>query len=361
MQLSSPAASVWICCEDSRRSGTVPHSVRGCHVAHPHTVSAWWLDRTPFDASQFGADDDDDDDDDHDHDDDHTKDHVSLPDLVLDPETHVLSLLNARDDVVRAFTLSIERFVCIGRDERELESVLDEAARLRCTTFVVLLAPRTVVDVCRVVVPRGELLESVQLFSDVRELALADYDERPIDVAQLDFASVRRRVLLPLDDAGGGASFLCSQGCGGQFTHFLPQTRYAIDLECAVGTPVRSVADGVVREVKCDVTARGAHTLNLWQYNIVIVEHDDGTFADFVHVRAHSAVVRVGERVRAGQQLCESGDVGFCPVPHLHFQLAESGANDALPVPFVFRADDDASKLFLPMAGQRCNTSGLAL
>jgi len=92
---------------------------------------------------------------------------------------------------------------------------------------------------------------------------------------------------------------------------------------------------------------------------MISVAHDDGTFADFVHVRAHSATVHVGDRVTRGQKLCESGNVGFCPVPHLHFQLAESAANDALPVPFVFYADNDPNHLFLPMAGQSCNSSGI--
>lgn len=320
----------------------------------------WWLDRTPFDPTEFGDDDDDDDD----------VDYLNeLPDLSLDPETHVLSLLNARDDVVRAFTLSIDRLQCIGAARRPLQQCAKErtdaadAAPL-CTTFVVVVPPRTVVDVCRVVVPRGESVESVELFSDIRELPLADYVARPLDVDALDLAAVRHRVALPLADDNAGASpltFRCSQGCGGHFTHFLPQTRFAIDLECPVGTTVRAVADGVVREVKCDVTNSGAHTLNLWHYNMISVEHDDGTFADFVHVRAHSAVVQVGERVTRGQKLCESGNVGFCPVPHLHFQLAESAANDALPVQFVFYADNDPNQLFLPMAGQSVNTRGIVL
>lgn len=344
-------SSLLQCEEDATHSGALPHTVTGCHVAHPSTRQIWWLDQTPFDASEFFENDGSD------------SDSVELPDLSLDPDSHVLSLLNSRDDVLRAFTLSIENFQCLGIDRRPLQqcpcdsSEPERIGRL-CTTFVVVVPPRTVFDVCHVVIPRGESVESVQLFSDIRELPLADYVVRPLDVAALDVATVRHRVALPLD-SNAISSFRCSQGCGGHFTHFLPQTRFAIDLECPIGTTVRAVADGVVREVKCDVTSSGAHTLNLWRYNIVSVEHDDGTYADFVHVRANSAVVSVGERVSRGQKLCESGNVGFCPVPHLHFQLAESSADDALPVPFVFIADNDPNHYFLPMAGQFCNTHGL--
>jgi hypothetical protein len=189
-----------------------------------------------------------------------------------------LSLLNARDDVCarihfvnRSFSMSRRSLgVRCNSAPSERTDASQNAAPL-CTTFVVVVPPRTVVDVCRVVVPRGESVESVQLFSDIRELPLADYVARPLDVAALDLAAVRHRVALPLDTQRNGASpltFRCSQGCGGHFTHFLPQTRFAIDLECPVGTTVRAVADGVVREVKCDVTSSGAHTLNLWHYNI---------------------------------------------------------------------------------------------
>ena len=48
---------------------------------------------------------------------------------------------------------------------------------------------------------------------------------------------------------------------------------------------------------------------------------DSGETVEYVHVRAHSARVCAGERVRRGQVLCESGDAGFCPVPHLHIEV----------------------------------------
>ena len=123
---------------------------------------------------------------------------------------------------------------------------------------------------------------------------------------------------------------------------------------------VRSVAAGVVREVRCAVRASGPHVRHLWQYNVISVAHDDGSFADYVHIKADSARVVVGERVDAGAPLCESGSVGFCPTPHLHLQLSESADDNALPVPFAFRADNDSSVVFMPRAGQRCNASGVA-
>ena len=63
---------------------------------------------------------------------------------------------------------------------------------------------------------------------------------------------------------GGEGPFLCSQGFGGQFTHFYPSTFHAVDLECAVGTPVLAVADGVVVEVHQDAEVTGVRWPVLW-------------------------------------------------------------------------------------------------
>lgn len=59
--------------------------------------------------------------------------------------------------------------------------------------------------------------------------------------------------------------------------------------------------------------------------------------ARYVHVAAESAAVAVGDRVSAGDVLCASGAVGFCPEPHLHIELHLDGAKDAPSVPFSLR------------------------
>ncbi|KAL3916580.1 MAG: hypothetical protein SGPRY_006759, partial [Prymnesium sp.] len=56
---------------------------------------------------------------------------------------------------------------------------------------------------------------------------------------------------------------------------------------------------------------------------------------EYVHIRANSATVRVGERVRRGQKLCESGDAGFCPTPHLHIQA--QNPNQTITLTLILR------------------------
>lgn len=67
--------------------------------------------------------------------------------------------------------------------------------------------------------------------------------------------------------------------------------------------------------------------------------------------------MKAGERVFRGQPLCETGNVGFCPVPHLHFQCHDTAKNDAPTVPFVFEAED-GKDVFEPISGSFYNSKG---
>ena len=64
---------------------------------------------------------------------------------------------------------------------------------------------------------------------------------------------------------------------------------------------------------------------------------DDGQFVEYVHIETNSAIVKVGDHVQRGQHICNSGDVGFCPRPHLHIQMHNSDKKDAPTIPFGFK------------------------
>lgn len=88
----------------------------------------------------------------------------------------------------------------------------------------------------------------------------------------------------------------------------------------------------------------------------VTVLQDDGLLAEYVHVLAGSALVSVGDRVASGQQLCASGDAGFCPSPHLHLQLQE-GEGDSAPT-VLFALLDDENSPYFPVAGKFYGPTG---
>jgi murein DD-endopeptidase MepM/ murein hydrolase activator NlpD len=125
------------------------------------------------------------------------------------------------------------------------------------------------------------------------------------------------------------------QGYGGRFSHTDPQNRYAVDFAADLGTPVLAARDGVVMQVERDFDKAG---LNLEKYggraNFVRILHDDGTMAVYAHLQEGGVLVRLGQRVRAGQQIGLSGNTGFTTGPHLHFvvQVNRGMRLESIPV-----------------------------
>ncbi|TWI06338.1 uncharacterized protein DUF4124 [Luteimonas cucumeris] len=112
------------------------------------------------------------------------------------------------------------------------------------------------------------------------------------------------------------------QGFGGRFSHGSEENRYALDFAAAIGTPVMAARSGVVMQVESDFAQAG---LSEEEYggraNFVRILHDDGTMALYAHLQPGGALVRVGQRVRQGQQIGLSGNTGFTSGPHLHFEV----------------------------------------
>jgi murein DD-endopeptidase MepM/ murein hydrolase activator NlpD len=139
-------------------------------------------------------------------------------------------------------------------------------------------------------------------------------------------------------------------------THMFAQTRHALDFRCPVGTPVVAVGDGEVVDVRQDADSSGIHVGNLFEWNSVMIRVDSVTppvFVEYVHIQKDSVVVKKGERVVGGQTICSSGNVGFCPEPHLHIQAHDSDETNAPTIPFGFNLQgrDKESKV-VPKAGE---------
>jgi len=105
-----------------------------------------------------------------------------------------------------------------------------------------------------------------------------------------------------------------------------------LDFEVPVGTPVRAIADGVVREVSS--TIRGG--LYLW------LGHGGGYHSGYHHlseVYASAASAKAGQTVTAGDVVCLSGDSGTNTTgPHLHLTVRGPGPaadNRIDPRPFA--------------------------
>lgn len=84
------------------------------------------------------------------------------------------------------------------------------------------------------------------------------------------------------------------------------------DFAAGIGTPIKSVAPGVV------IAAR-PHKIARLHGNFVCVDHGQGVISIYIHM--NSIEVKKGDRVEAGQKLGTVGRTGRANGPHLHFGI----------------------------------------
>lgn len=142
--------------------------------------------------------------------------------------------------------------------------------------------------------------------------------------------AVAYRYAVPL---GAGVPVRIDQGPNGP-THDRPQSRYAMDFAVPDGTPVAAARGGLVVDVEMGYTEGALDPALDGRANVVRIEHDDGTMALYAHLAPHSARVRLGDRVVAGQRLADSGHTGYASGPHLHFAVQVNEDFNLVSIPF---------------------------
>lgn len=102
-------------------------------------------------------------------------------------------------------------------------------------------------------------------------------------------------------------------------------THYGLDIANRIGTPIRSVGAGTV------ISAGPASGFGLW----VRVRLNDGTTTVYGHI--NKALVRVGQRVDAGDVIAELGNRGKSTGPHLHFETIAADGRRVDPLTWLER------------------------
>ena len=90
-----------------------------------------------------------------------------------------------------------------------------------------------------------------------------------------------------------------------------------LDFPAAKGTPMLAAADGTVVIAK--------NYANSYAGKYPVIDHGNGIFTRYLH--ADNVTVKVGQRVRRGQQIGTVGDTGTTSsAPHVHFDVKLSPA-----------------------------------
>jgi murein DD-endopeptidase MepM/ murein hydrolase activator NlpD len=131
-------------------------------------------------------------------------------------------------------------------------------------------------------------------------------------------------------------------------THKDAMLRYAVDFGVRKGTLVLAARAGVVIEVRDGFSVGRPDPALAEKVNFISIIHDDGTFAQYVHLAPGGVLVRPGEKVEESQPVGYSGNTGFSGGPHLHFDLRRAVirpdgtvTQESLPVSFFCRGTEE--------------------
>ncbi|MBV7435604.1 M23 family metallopeptidase [Cardiobacteriaceae bacterium TAE3-ERU3] len=157
---------------------------------------------------------------------------------------------------------------------------------------------------------------------------------------------------------------------------FRPATSFS-----SFGEPVYAVADGVV--VSCDQQlndhrSRSSYPALLFMMtlealvrsilpprftlgNHIVIDHGNGVYSLYAHLRKGSAWVKIGDSISQGAVIAEIGNTGNSSEPHLHFQLMDRKyAASAAGIPFQLSdiRDEEGNRIAIPETGKCFSTAG---
>lgn len=119
--------------------------------------------------------------------------------------------------------------------------------------------------------------------------------------------------------------WIMGQGNDTTFTH-KGDAKYAFDFKAAAGTTVKAARGGTVLLVKENQTGNSFNSsaCSNCDANAVVIRHQDGTEAAYLHMPFNGVLVEKWSQVRRGDSIAKVGSTGYSSEPHLHFQAQNS-------------------------------------
>lgn len=134
-----------------------------------------------------------------------------------------------------------------------------------------------------------------------------------------------------------GASYRILQGQDGSFTHNTDANRFAIDIATAVGDTVFAARGGKVGYAYDESSYGGNNAAYLDYANTIMILHEDGTIAQYSHLKQNGVLVEMGDTVKMGEPIGLSGNTGFISGEHLHLNVFEPLNNGTKSVFISFK------------------------
>ena len=129
-----------------------------------------------------------------------------------------------------------------------------------------------------------------------------------------------------------GQTWRITQGPFGSFSHW-GRSIHAWDAAPETNRLVAAMRPGTV-------TARDlglGQTPRLRSFgNYVTIDHGDGEYSHYAHLKTRTFLVKTGDRVDAGQPLAEVGNSGYSFGVHLHVHVTRAPKIAAMSIPFRF-------------------------
>lgn len=196
----------------------------------------------------------------------------------------------------------------------------------------------------RVLPPKG-IVTLFEFEARTREEALAEIRER---YRLRSFMGDPTRMRPDLDHRyrlpfAAGRRYRLSQGFHGEQSHTGEASRYALDFQLEIGDPVHAARAGTVVRAVDWFSERVDDRSRIDEVNLIVVEHDDGTLAHYVHLDHDSVRVAEGDKIERGQYIADVGLTGFTRGPHLHFVVCRE-RDISIPVRFEGYDGTDLSK-----------------
>jgi murein DD-endopeptidase MepM/ murein hydrolase activator NlpD len=92
--------------------------------------------------------------------------------------------------------------------------------------------------------------------------------------------------------------------------------QFAIDFNMPIGSAIQCSRSGIV------IYVEESGLDYQFPNNLIVIDHGDGTYGEYMHLTKDGASVSVGQSVVQGTDIGLSGATGLAGYPHLHFVIA---------------------------------------